>query len=137
MASIYTKPGSPFYYLRYKNEEGKWRDKSTRYREGFPSETKKAQALAMEASLKELRQSPTKDSEQWDNWVLRFLRQKYAGPEHERTLARYELAWRNVRAFLLSMKIDTPRRLTRAVCKEYHAWRQNPEDCGGRVEGVL
>ena len=137
MASLYTKPGSPFHYLRFKSDDGRWRDKSTHLRIGFPSETKQAQAMAMEASLKELKRSPSKSGESWDSWVLPFLRQKYAGEEHERTLARYELAWRNVRAFLLWKGIDTPRRLTRAICKEYHIWRQNPEANGGRVEGVL
>lgn len=137
MAKLYPKSGSPFYYLRYKNESGVWRDKATPFRIGFPSETKQAKALEAEQTLKELKQRPVKGGETWDLWVLPFLRQTYAGPEHSRTLERYELAWRNVRAFLMWKKVEIPRLLTRALCKEYHSWRINPKEHGGAIEGVF
>ena len=137
MASLYKKPKSPFWYLRYKDDAGEWKDKSTHYRHGFPSETKKAQAMEAETTLKEIHHAPVRDDEKWDAWVLRFLRQTYAGAEHKRTLERYELDWRNVNAYLQSRKITAPRQLTRAICKEYHEWRQAPAAHGGRIEGVL
>ena len=137
MATLYIKKGSPFYYLRYKEESGKWRDRATTYRHDLTSERKKARAYAAEINHKELKRTPVKAGEAWDFWVLRFMRQAYAGPEHDNTLARYELSWRNVHAFLQWKKILVPRMVTRALCKEYHSWRVDPYSNGGRIEGVL
>ena len=137
MATLYPKKGSPYYYIRFKDESGKWRDKATTYRQDLTSERKQARAYAAEISQKELKRTPVKDGEAWDFWVLRFLRQTYAGPERSNTLKRYELSWRNVHAFLKWKKILAPRMVTRALCKDYHSWRVDPHSNGGRLEGVL
>lgn len=46
-------------------------------------------------------------------------------------------ASRNVHAFPKWKRIDAPRQLTRAICKEYHIWRQNPKANGGAIDGVF
>src|SRR5438874_950885 len=98
MASLYKRRGSPFWWVKFKTDSGAIRQESTGFRYGIPSETRKAQLLKNERSIKELDISKHSVNETWEAWVPEFLESRHK--DSPLTLKRYENAWHNLRAYL-------------------------------------
>lgn len=131
MASLYKRPNSPFWSIKYKDAAGKQQAHSTGFRHGIPTQTRKAQMLRNEKALVELQFEKGSDGEAWGAWVPEFLRERYA--QSPKTRHRYETCWRYLSVFLDERKITRPRQLTFRDCELYMDWRKK----GKPESGVL
>jgi len=121
MASLYRDPRSPFWFLKFKSPEGKWRCRSLRpLRHGIPTDTRKARAACDAQSLEEHTRSPQRDA--WLTWVPDYLRTRYA--KNADTQRRAENAWQRMSEYLRERKIQAPQDLTYRECAEYPTWRK-------------
>jgi site-specific recombinase XerD len=120
MASLKKHSTSPFWYLKYKSPDGAWREKSTGFRHGIGTETKKANALCAKHTMEENERGPAR--QHWDGWVPAFLELKY--PPGKAVSSRVRAAWSAVRRFLTEKAIHTPGQLTREHCMAYMPWRK-------------
>jgi hypothetical protein len=121
MASLYRRPRSPFWYLKFL-EDGTWQQISTGLRYDSPTQTRKAQALCAKATFREKSSQPVRAGGAgggWD-WVPSYLRLTRRTP---RTLEAYELRWRHVARFLTAHRIDHPRQLRHEDAQRYLEWR--------------
>jgi site-specific recombinase XerD len=122
MASLGTKPRSPFHWIRYRDlDTGKWRFKSTKLRRDSPVESRRAQRLAEEQSRKEAQVGNLADGN-FAAWVPTFLQDNYLNP---RSLARYTAAWAKVWAFLKNKGIHHPRQFRWEHVNGYIRERKN------------
>lgn len=131
MASLYKRPSSPFWYIKFKDASGEQCAHSTGFRHGIPSQTRKAQVMRNEKALTELHFEKGTESEVWSAWVPEFLRQRYA--QSPKTRHRYETCWRYLSIFLDERGITRPRQLTFRDCELYMEWRK----AGKPESGVL
>ncbi|MEI6702441.1 MAG: tyrosine-type recombinase/integrase [Deltaproteobacteria bacterium] len=121
MASLYKRPQSPFWYIKYKDEAGKQQAHSTGFRHAIPAQTKKARVLQNEKQLRELKSEKGSEREGWNVWVGEFLNTRYA--EQQKTLHRYKTCWQYLHAYLQEKGILYPQQLTFKDCEKYMAWR--------------
>lgn len=134
MAALFKVPRSPFWQLRYKLPNGKWGKQSTKFRHALPLETRQARALEAEHTQRELQGFKGAGEDRWDRWVVAHLRQRYA--TRHKTRERYEGSWRMIQAFMELEKLELPKQVTRSHVKRFIEWRQNPQEYGGKVEGI-
>ncbi len=99
MASLITRPRSPFWYLQHK-KDGKWLKTSTGLRCDCPNDTAKARALRAEFEAHEFSTVSAKASN-WE-WVPDYLENMGSAP---RTLICYHSRWRWVGMFFTQHKI--------------------------------
>jgi integrase len=118
MASLYRDKKSPFWYLKRKAADGKWRVQSTKYRHGIASETRKARELCAQATLEESRHARRQDA--WATWVPDYLRTRYSNPDTRRRVFN---AWSRLSEYLTLHRIHAPQNLTYRACVEYLPWR--------------
>ena len=121
MASLYKRPNSPFWWIKYKNEAGKQHAHSTGYRHAIPTQTRKANVLLNEKRLRELKTEKGMESDQWNIWVEEFLNSKYANSK--KTLQRYKTCWQRLSAYLEESDIHRPYQLNFRACELYMPWR--------------
>ena len=130
MASLYTRPTSPYYYIRYfDRKSGTWRSKSTKYRNKSASDRRKASELEARLTLEEREQTRGSGAvdQDFDSWVLGWMDLRYE--ESPKTLHRYRGIWKNLRFWFEKHKVRHPREITREMCMDYVTWRRKPEDC--------
>ena len=65
MASLFQKDDSPFWQLRYRDEAGKWRKRTTRFRVGTGTETAEARRECASQTLKERSASQIRHCAGW------------------------------------------------------------------------
>ena len=116
MASLITRPRSPYWYLQHK-KDGKWLKTSTGLRCDCPNDTAKARALRAEFEAAEFSTVSAKASN-WE-WVPDYLENMGSAP---RTLICYHSRWRWVGMFLTHHKI-TPGNLVYLHAEKYMEWR--------------
>jgi len=121
MASLVQEPNSPFWYLKFRDPNGKWRRKATPYRVGVGSDTRKARELCAEQALKESRSPVYALREQWNSWAPAYLTALQRNPL---TILRYQGAWEHLAEYMREKNVPTPRDLTYVLCKEYLPWRK-------------
>lgn len=123
MASLYQRPRSPFFWIKFHDPAtGRTRRLSTGFR--IVSDRRKAEVLCAERTLAEKKFAGFVNRERWRYWVTPYLALRYGSPK---TLRRYEAAWRTMEMFLVEQKILYPRQLNREHCLAYFAWRQQPD----------
>jgi len=108
MASLYKKPRSPFWWLRYRDlDTGDWRGKSLKLRVDDNAETRRAQKIADQFSAKEAQVSCLA-SGTFVSWVSDYIADHYRNP---RSKNRYTHAWARIWRFLHAAGIHHPRQL--------------------------
>jgi integrase len=138
MASLFKRPGSPYWWIKCRDCQpesptlGQVIRYSTGYKIGVGSDTRAAKQLQAEKTLAESRFSVCSPKEAWGVWVSDYLT-VYCKPA---TLVRYRTIWRNLSDFLAEKEIHLPRQLTRARCLEYIEWRSHPDPKNGRYRAV-
>lgn len=128
MASLFKKPGSPFWYLRHK-VDGVWKKSSTGLRHDDPNETAQAKVIRAQAEAKEYREVPS-ITVGWE-WVGPFLE---TGGLAARSIERYTGAWNWAQLFLLEKRLDVTGVRYRHVA-EYIEWRVGRKKKSGKAAG--
>lgn len=113
--------------LGWTGPDGKKHQETTEFRHGILAEHRKAIEYRNQRALRECREAPVR-GEGWD-WVMAWFKEKYRRPDQAKSLARYALAWRNLRVWLVDTeKVGSPRGVTRNLILAYPAWRVKPPD---------
>lgn len=121
MASLYERPGSPFWWIKFR-VGGRIVRKSTGFRLDDAHQTKKAREMRRQKEADEDAVSRECDHMQWGKWVVPFLERAHdASP---RTMDRKLGAWAYLADYLDAKKLPTPAHLTRQSCLEYVEWRK-------------
>jgi integrase len=126
MASLYKRPKSPYWWIKYRDPET-----GTLIREStgclIGQGRSKAVEICARVSLKEAqRPIRSRNEEHWDQWVVPFLTSRHAS--RPGTLKRTLSIWTTLRRYLAAERIETPRHLTRSHCLAYVQWRANPDN---------
>jgi integrase len=122
MASLYTRPNSPFWFLKRKLPGGKWVGASTGLRAESEVETAKAEILRAEASLSETLEGGSTESKKdkgW-GWVEGWLRLHC---KTAATLESYLCSWRHISHWLTLENLNHPSRIKFAHGQEFISWR--------------
>ena len=129
MASLYERPDSPFFWLKFRDRSGRVCQVSTHCRVGVGPDARRAKVIRNEKSLEEsLYGEPQKEREGWA-WVSGFLAARHrASPA---TLERYTVAWANLRLFLDELRV-LPQGFRREHCFQYIEWRSRPNKARGK-----
>src|SRR5260370_17165581 len=98
MASIYKRPRSPYWWIKFRDPAGKIRYESTGCRIGIGSETAKARQLKAKRSQEEADTARVSNKEYFDRWVLAFLETPYV--RKQPTLTKYHQACNPIHPFL-------------------------------------
>jgi integrase len=128
MASLFKKPRSPFWYLRYK-KNGEWLKASTGLRHDDPNETAQARALRAEAEAAELNREVA-SSGSWD-WVERHIAESNLSPK---SVAKYRAQWRWLAMWLTERKLK-PAGVRYAHALDYLDWRIGRRKQSGKAAG--
>ncbi len=121
MASLYKRPNSPYWYVKYKDGAGNTKQESTGFRHAIPSQTKRARVLRNEKTILELKREKGSEHGTWNAWVEKFFDKQYA--TQAKTLRRYKTCWQNINAYLEEKKVFSPHQLTFNHCLDYMDWR--------------
>lgn len=121
MASTYLRDNSPFIWLKYKGDSGKWSGKATSYRQDNIGDRRQAELLARKQSIIERESAPASAGEHWDGWVDSWLRDRYGN--QSATLKIYQRYWRKIREWLKAERINSPAQLTYPRALEYKTAR--------------
>ena len=122
MASLYKRPNSPCWWIKYIDESGLPKQHSTTFKYAVPSQTRQAKVLLNQKKLVELKRVKGISGDAWDAWVLNdFLETKYA--DSPKTLERYKISWQSLSVYLAEQKIVHPSQLTYRHCELYVPWR--------------
>jgi integrase len=132
MAYIYLKIRSPFWYVQFIDGDGRKHDKSTGLRTDDPNDTLKAKVLRAELEAKEYHRAPVVNGASWDSWVPKFFDRHC---QTERTLERYEDAWKWVVFWFQHQRIHSPRQLTYKRGVDYLDWRTMFKKRTGKTVG--
>lgn len=122
MASIYTREGSRFYWVKYRDPvTRKIKRESTKFL--VISKDGKLGALREAAahSFRELETPRSSEHELWQAWVPAFLNDRYK--DSPKTLSRANNAWAAILAFLTEKKLVNPRMVDYAAVNGYLPWR--------------
>jgi hypothetical protein len=122
MASLYTRPNSPFWFLKRKLPGGKWVGASTGLRAESEVETAKAEILRAEASLSETLEGGSTESKKdkgW-GWVEGWLRLHC---KTAATLESYLCSWRHISHWLTLENLNHPSQIKFAHGQEFISWR--------------
>lgn len=121
MASLYKRPKSPYWWVKFKDETGTTRRESTKFRVGNRSDRQKALDYKAQLAAKETKPGQSAKHERFETWVESYLALRYSGL----TLARVRVAWRRIYAFLTQRGITDARQITRKDCLDYIASRKD------------
>lgn len=132
MAYMYRKLRSPFWYVQFIDADGRKHDKSTGLRTDDPNDTLKAKSLRAELEAKEYHRVPVVNGAAWDSWVPKFFSRHC---QTERTLERYQDAWKWVALWFQRQRIHSPRQLTYKRAVEYLDWRTTFKKRTGKIVG--
>ena len=133
MASTYTRANSPWIWIRYKTAHGKWCAKATKYRKDNLGDQRQAKLLARKQSEIEATQRPNDKQEQFDYWVVAWIKATYEHRENE-TCNKFLRCWRHIAQFLEKVEVTHPRQIT-----YNHAWayREHREKLGRQLNTII
>ena len=121
MACLKTKKRSPYWWLKFRDENGGVREESTGLRRDLAEETRKARALKAQKTSEELSAKPSDRNARWELWVPNYITIRYAGKA--RTLDTYRTRWAVLVVFLGENQITAPSSLRRDHADQYMGWR--------------
>ncbi len=134
MASKYKRPGSAYWWINYKDPADRLiKRKSTGFKIGVGADTRRADEMVAQWTLKERQCHGTTADEAWVKWVTDFIND----PKHKfshRTTERYLTGWRVLRMFLEEREVAIPRQLTYQNCSDYLDWRMKPDKRKGKYK---
>jgi site-specific recombinase XerD len=105
MASLFQKEDSPFWQLRYRDDAGKWRKRTTKFRIGIGTETAEARRECAAQTLRERSANRAGEAPLWKNWVQDWIDDHFSNP---RSRTRAVNAWTHLEAWLEREKFTTP-----------------------------
>lgn len=121
MASLYTRPRSPYYWLKRRDPgTGKVVRESTEIRTDSPGARAKANQLRAAATLAEQNAPQIATSERWQNWLAAFLQRRY---ENTPSWKNAKLAGAEILTFVEHHQVPSPRFLTYAIASTFVQWR--------------
>ena len=134
MASLIRKPGSPFWYLSFRNPEGRWLKMSLGLRADDAGETQEAEIARAEAEIKELgaarKKASDKQESAWVRWVDRFLTRHC---ETKQTLTRYRAHWKIISHWLQLRELHGPGEISYKSALDYMEWRTKTPKRTGKL----
>lgn len=137
MASLYERTKgkkkkriSPFWWIKYRAANGCITRESTGFKIGVGLDTRNAERLCAQHTLRESTGAVGSDTENWDAWVPRYFNYRYS--KSAPSLLRRTIAWKNVRMFLAERKVISPRQVTRDLCVGFMEWRAIPNKSKGK-----
>jgi hypothetical protein len=120
MASLYERKNSPYWYIRFKDTQGKWKSKPTKYRRDNPQQTKEARARCAVNTAEELSARGVTKTEKWESWIHDFLTTHCKNPV---TRQGYEQSWLWLRSYFEEVGVAAPSQLTYQHAFDYIKWR--------------
>jgi hypothetical protein len=108
MACLYKRKNSPFWYIRFKDAQGKWKSKPTPYRRDNAQETKEARARCAVNTAQEVGARGITKSEKWESWISDFLATHCKNPV---THQGYEQSWLWLHSYLDEVGVSAPSQL--------------------------
>ena len=124
MASYYSRPRSPFYWIRYRKPDGSWGAKSSGVRKDTPGSLRTIHQMVGAETSKEKCDSETGLSALFTRWVPQWIEYKYT---NEITRFRYQYAWAHLSMYLSMRRVTHPSEMTYALCHDYVQWRTSEE----------
>lgn len=120
MASAYKRPGSRFWWLKYRDAStGKLVRRSTGLDIALPDSKKKAKREAVLQTAREMAAPRTSERERWETWAGLYLNERYGGTgSHANALK----ALSHLMAFFQTHEIRTPRQLTYEHAGKFVNW---------------
>jgi integrase len=119
MANKYKKKGSPYWWIRFKDASGKYKDVSSKLRYDNPQETKECNARLVLTEAEEGRK--VNNAERWESWVPTFFETLVADAG---TRKGYQQSWSWIRSYLNEIGVSTPSQVTYKVGIDFLAWRK-------------
>lgn len=121
MASTYTKETSPWIYLRYKDEAGKWKGKPMAYRKDNLGDQRQAEIVARKQSEVEATREPVAGA-LLSHWVLGWIIATW-GDLDTTTPEIYKRYWHTIERFFEAHKIQMAAQVKREHIQLYLRWR--------------
>jgi integrase len=119
MANKYKKVGSPYWWIRFKDANGNYKDISSKLRWDNAQETKECDARLTLTKADENR--PTTKGHLWENWVETFF--QVCVPD-DGTRNGYRQSWAWLRSFLAEIGCKTPSQVEYQTGIDFLAWRR-------------
>lgn len=124
--SVYSKAGRPTWYVAYDCPiTAKRVCKSTGIRIDDPRGKMAAYAYARDKSCAGVAHGQHRDESSWENWVEPWLRMRFAGLKHAKTLTSYLGAWKFLSFYFRENNCPTPRALTYSTAVNFVLWRES------------
>ena len=120
MASLYKQKKSPFWWIRLKAADGKWKAISTGLRHSNAQETKEARRRCAATTIEEQGAKALPAGERWESWVEGYLDTHC---EHDLTREGYQQSWLWLRSYLAEIGVNFPRQLTYDHAFRFIEWR--------------
>jgi integrase len=128
MASLYTRKGSPYWWIKYR-KDGQTRRESTGFTMSH-ADTQRAKRLLSRVAADEGGAQTVRTNERLSIWVPQYLEARYHGSPA--TLDRVNNSWASLSAYLDHLKIVHAAQITREALMNYVNWRLGHVK-GGRV----
>jgi integrase len=122
MATIYRRDNSPYWWIKYRNEQGKLVQESTHLRVDDAVQIRQAKRMLIEKKLVEMKSPRMSGSDVFEHWVLSFLDRRYHGST--KSFDRQRACWENVEEYFKTINIISPRQVTYDLCVDYVRWRK-------------
>ena len=122
MASKYRRTGSPYWYVKHRDETGAICREATHYRVGIGSKHAHASVRLLNCPCRRKTAGwSTEAGNAFDQWVPGFLESNYSNSP--KTLVKYQSCWRALRIWMRTVGIVAPIHLQRHHAAEYVTWR--------------
>lgn len=120
MASLYKRPGSPYWWIKYRDRFGNLCRESTQMRVANTLETRSARELEAIRTAEE-RRTASHRNERWSAWADEFVATRH--PHGSYTWRVWGSRWKNLREFLRQHRIESPRQVQHRHALDYIRWR--------------
>ncbi|MGN6554586.1 MAG: hypothetical protein ACTHLW_12830, partial [Verrucomicrobiota bacterium] len=135
MASLYRRKGSPYFWLKYRAQDGSVKQVSTGCSLSSQPEVRRAKQMEAQKSLEELQYGDSRKLKEGWQWVDEYLDARYQS--NALSLERYQSAWASLKMFIEEKSIKSPAALLRQHCFDYVAWRKKPDKSKGKYKACL
>lgn len=123
MASCFQRKDSPFFWIRFKTPDGRWKQRSSGVRTDAPGALRKVHQMVVEETAREAMRETEGASAMFRHWVPGWIDYRY---KNERSRVRCLNAWAHWSVFLEERRLAHPAEMTYAVAHEFMRWRTNP-----------
>lgn len=130
MSSIYKRPRSPFWWIKFEDSSGRIIRQSLKLKWSSAADTQRALIERNHRETDELERAKGDPKQRWESWVPAFIELHYQNPL---TLRSYSRCWRYILIFLRQRKLHFPAQVGYQDCVDYVAWRA----AGDKSLGVL